>query len=193
MPSGEPPSIEETLAEVAEVLEADLREIFGHEDATVRLEQGTGHRLIAEGEAGSFEVTWPPADELTGAEGRFGAHAKIAFEFLLASRTPAQFFDGYRPQNDERRERTFDILEEYIDDSLRANPYYTPLVTVRRGPAMLVYGDDEYTIVAEDGNYTGSGILEWKVKRLVAFAITDADEAIFDGAEPDDLGPPSGG
>jgi hypothetical protein len=181
--------LEATLAEVAERLEADLRELFGHEDATARLEDGTPRRAVLEGEAGSFALSWPPEDGLTDAEGRLGAHATIGLELLLAAETPGAFFEGFRPQRDERRERLFDHLEDYIDDSLRENPYYTPLTVVRRGAAMLVYADDEYTLVAEDGTYRGSGLLHWKVKRLVAFALTDVDQELLSEDEAGETGP----
>lgn len=181
--------IEQALAEAAEALEADLREVFGFEDVEAQAEPAPDPRLIVHGEEGRFEVSWPPDEALTEAEGRLGAHARIAFELLLASSAPATFFDGYRPQTDERRELLFDHVEAFVDDSLRENPYYTPLAVVRRGPAMLVYGDDEYTLVAEDGSYRGEGILHWKVKRLVAFALTDVDEQVFGTADPDEVGP----
>lgn len=185
MAAADPGEIAETLAEAARTLEGDLHELFGHDEIEVRTEQGPPHRLVVDGTEGRFEVTWPPRDAMTTAEGRLGAHATIAFEFLLASHAPEDFFDGFRPQTDRRRTLLFEQVEAYIDDSLRQNPYYTPLVVETRGPAMLVYGDDEYTLVAEDGNYEGNGILHWKVKRLVAFALTDVDEMIFDGADED--------
>ncbi len=75
----------------------------------------------------------------------------------------------------------FDQLEAYVMDSLGGNPYFSPLVVKRRGSALLVFGDDEYVLVGEDGSFKGVGILEWKVKRLVAFALTDADEFFFNG------------
>lgn len=176
--------METVLEEVAGQVEKDLVSIFGHGDAGVRVEGAGSPQLVAEGEEGRFCVSWPPRDGLTEATGRLGAHGRIAFEFVLASQAPASFFEGYRPQTERRRELLFDRVEEYIDDSLRKNPYYTPLVVERRGPAMLVYGDDEYVLVAEDASYRGSGILEWKVKRLIAFAVTDTDELIFKDEDP---------
>lgn len=181
-PGASDASMEETLGEIAWTVQEDLGRIFGHEEAQVRVEEGPT-RLIVQGDEGRFVVAWPPEEALTEAEGRLGAHARIAFEFVLASRAPGSFFEGYRPQTEERREILFDHVEAYIDDSLRENPYYTPLVVERRGPAMLVYGDDEYVLMAEDGSYRGTGILEWKVKRLIAFALTDTDEMIFGAGE----------
>lgn len=177
-------SMERTLREVADQVETDLSRIFGHEDVSVEVEKSPA-RLTVDGKEGRFVVAWPPDESLTEARGRLGGHARIAFELVLASRTPASFFEGFRPQNDRRRELLFDHVEAYIDDSLRENPYYTPLVVERRGPAMLVYGDDEYVLLAEDGSYRGTGILEWKVKRLIAFALTDTDERIFDPSGED--------
>lgn len=172
--------IADTLTDAAKTLEADLRELFGHPDVDVWTEPGPPHRLVVAGEDGRFEVTWPSDETMTEADGRLGAHARIAFELLLASHAPEDFFDGFRPQTQRRRELLFDQIEAYVDDSLGQNPYYSPLVVETRGPAMLVYGDDEYTLVAEDGTYRGNGILHWKVKRLVAFALTDVDEQLFD-------------
>lgn len=172
--------IEKTLQQAAQRLEADLQEIFSFDDARARLKSGPDPRLVVEGEEGRFELTWPPDEGLTQAEGRLGAHARIALELLLASSSPGTFFEDYRPASEQRRRIVFDALEAYIDDSLGANPYYAPLAFVERGPVVLVYGDDEYALVAEDGSHQGHGILHWKVKRLAAFALTDADAELLE-------------
>lgn len=178
----------ETLEGVAETMQGDLRSLFSHEGAEVEVREGRPVRLVATGEEGSFSVTWPPSEGLTEASGRFGGHARVAFEFVLASGSPGAFFEGYRPQTERRRGVLFDRLEAYVEDSLAKNPYFSPLVVERRGPALLVFGDDEYVLVAEDGSYRGVGILEWKVKRLVAFALADADDLIFNEREPSEPG-----
>lgn len=172
------PDVAAALEEVRAALERDLPELFGHGDARVRVVDVEGHRVVAEGADGRFVVRWPPGEGMVQAEGRLGAHGRIAFEFLLASANPAEFFEGYRPVSPVRRDLVFEALAGYLDETLGGNKYYPDLVTVVRGPAMLVFGDDEYAIVAEDGHHRGHGILHWKVKRLVAYALTDADEAL---------------
>jgi len=172
--------IEHALQEAADALSEDLVDVFGFEDVDARVEGGPDPRLVVAGSEGRFEVTWPPDKELTRAEGRLGGHARIALEVLLASSAPEEFFDDYRPQNERRRQVFYDALKAYIEDSLGQNAYYAPLTVVERGPVILVYGDDEYALVAEDGQHTGEGILYWKVKRLVAFAMTDADDEMLD-------------
>lgn len=177
--------VREALDRAAEALSRDLDELFGFADAETRvLDEGGPPRLVVEGAEGRFEVAWPPDDGLTEAEGRLGGHARIALELLLAAETPAAFFEDYRPVSDERRRIVFVALKAYVDDSLGENPYYSPLAFVERGPVALVYGDDEYAIVAADGSHEGSGILHWKVKRLLAFALTDADAELLDDETP---------
>jgi hypothetical protein len=178
--SADAADLERALAEAAQALEQDLVDVFGFEDVDARVEADDSPRLVVDGAKGRFEVTWPPEESLTEAEGRLGAHARIALELLLASQTPNQFFEDYRPQTETRRRVFFDALKAYVEDSLGENPYYAPLTVVERGPTILVYGDDEYALVAEDGNHKGHGILHWKVRRLVAFAMTDADDEVLE-------------
>jgi hypothetical protein len=172
--------IEQALTEAADSLETDLRELFGFEDVQTSVERGPEPRLVVTGAEGRFVLTWPPDEGLTHAEGRLGGHARIALELLLASERPAAFFADYRPVSEAYREIVFDALRAYIDDSLGDNPFYTPLTFVQRGPVALVYGDDEYALIADDGSHEGEGILHWKVKRLAAFALTDADDERLD-------------
>lgn len=172
--------VHEALEQARDAVSADLEEIFGFEDVQARVETQPDPRLVVRGEEGRFEVAWPPDEDLTEAEGRLGAHARIAFEFLLAAETPATFFEDYRPVSEDRREIVFEALKAYIDDSLGQNPYYSPLTFVQRGDIALIYADDEYVLVAADGSRKGSGILDWKVKRLVAFALTDADDELLE-------------
>lgn len=182
MASADPVEIASSLEEAGQRLVSDLQEIFDFEDVEADVETEPGPRLVVRGEEGRFEVSWPPGDGLTEAEGRMGAHARIAFELLLASQRPGEFFDDYRPVSEEYRRIVFEALRAYIDDSLGSNPYYNPLKIVERGPVMLVYGDDEYALLADDGSHDGHGILHWKVKRLSAFALTDADAERLDAS-----------
>jgi hypothetical protein len=175
MPRADREEIQQALAEAADQLEEDLREVFGFEQVQAHRETDPEPSLVVTGPEGRFELAWPPTDGLTEAEGRLGAHARIAFELWLASHRPEAFFDGYRPVSEDYRDIVFSALKAYIDDSLGENPYYAPLTFVQRGPVVLVYGDDEYALIADDGSHEGSGILRWKVKRLAAFALTDAD------------------
>lgn len=181
MPAQDTTEIEQALGQAAQQVQAALERIFGFEDVQADVDPGPSPGLVVEGSEGRFEVTWPPEDGLTDAQGRLGAHARIAFELWLASQRPEAFFEGYRPVSEAYRRIVFDALEAYIEDSLGENPYYTPLRLVERGPVLLVYGDDEYALIADDGSHEGQGILHWKVKRLAAFALTDADDERLDG------------
>jgi len=168
----------ETLEEVRSSLEADLREVFGHSDAVATVIEGERATVQVHARRGRFVLAWPPKGRLAQAEGQLGAHARIALELLMAAETPAELFESYRPASDVRRRIVFDALRGYVDETLGGNPFYDDLVVVERGPAMLVFGDDEYALVTDDGNHRGHGILHWKVKRLLAYALTDADEAL---------------
>ena len=179
MPRADREEIQQALAEAADQLEEDLREVFGFEQVHVHRETDPEPSLVVTGPEGRFELAWPPTDGLTEAEGRLGAHARIALEFTLASRRPGDFFEDYRPVSENYRHVVFEALKAYIDDSIGSNPYYTPLTFVQRGPVVLVYADDEYALIADDGSHEGSGILHWKVKRLAAFALTDADDELL--------------
>lgn len=179
MAAADPTEIRKALDEAADSLATDLRELFGFTDVTATVEEDPQPGLLVEGSEGRFEVRWPPDEELTDAEGRLGAHARIAWELFLASRRPGAFFEDYRPVSEDYRHVVFEALNAYIDDSIGDNPYYTPLVFEQRGPVVLVYGDDEYALIADDGSHEGSGILHWKVKRLAAFALTDADDEML--------------
>lgn len=172
----EEPSIRETLVALADRLTTDLAELFGHEDATASLHDEDRLRLVLQGQAGRFELGWPPREAMTEAKGHLGAHARIALELHLASQAPAKFFEGYRPVSPERRAYVFERLTFYIEDSLGETGYYDPMIVEQRGPVLLVFSDDEYVLVSETGQRRGTGILDWKVKRLVAYALTDADE-----------------
>lgn len=171
--------IHSALQQAAHQLQAELQDLFGHEDAQVRVLEGEGLRLEATGGAGRFQVHWPPGEQLTQVEGELGEHARIAFELLLASETPEAFFGKHRPASPERRKLAFERLRWYVEDSLGENPYYSPLLIEQRGPVMLVYSDGDYALICEDGGYKGEGILLWKVRRLMAYALTDADEELF--------------
>jgi hypothetical protein len=180
MPRADREEIQQALAEAADQLEEDLREVFGFEQVQVHRETDPEPSLVVTGPEGRFELAWPPADGLTEAEGRLGAHARIALELLLASRRPGDFFEDYRPVSEDYRHVVFKALKAYVEDSIGDNPYYTPLTFEQRGPVVLVYGDDEYALIADDGSHQGNGILHWKVKRLAAFALTDADAELLD-------------
>lgn len=166
-----------TLEELGDQLVEDLASIFGHEEATARVEDGQTLRLTVEGPEGRLSIRWPPTEGLTEAEGRMGAHARIALELNLAAETPGEFWEDHRPVRDERQAHIFGRLRFYLEDSLAEGGYYDPIVVEERGPAMLVFCDDEYCLVSPSGEHRGSGILSWKVKRLLAYALTDADEA----------------
>ncbi len=179
-PADQAADLQETLEELGDRLVEDLGTLFGHEGVTARVEDGGELQLAVEGADGRLTIAWPPTDGLTQAEGRLGAHARIALELNLAAETPREFWENHRPVNEERQAHIFERLRFYLEDSLAEGGYYDPIIVEERGPAMLVFCDDEYCLVSPSGEHRGSGILSWKVKRLLAYALTDADER-FEG------------
>lgn len=171
------PEIEATLEELGDRLVHDLTTLFDHDGVAAKVEGDRDLHLTVQGSEGHLAITWPPTDGLTEAEGRLGAHARIALELNLAAQTPREFWDNHRPVRDERQAHIFDRLRFYLEDSLAEGGYYDPILVEERGPALLVFCDDEYCLVSASGEHRGNGILQWKVKRLLAYALTDADEA----------------
>ncbi|MDX1611506.1 MAG: hypothetical protein R3185_03990 [Candidatus Thermoplasmatota archaeon] len=175
-PRASPEEVHQALQAAGKALEADLQDLFSLTVDKVRVSQGEPLRLEVEGPEGRFAVTWPPQEQLTHAQGRLGAHGRIAWEFHLAQHDPTTFFPDHWPVSPERRDFVFERLAFYIEDTLGETGFYDGLIVEVRGDAMLVYYDDEYVLISSSGQRRGNGLLDWKLKRLLAYTLTDADE-----------------